>query len=145
MSEEAVADWTLEEQAAHRGILVKALRSGYYHQITRRLRDESLGDKFMCCLGVACDVSGLGEWNKNVYEVLDSSTILAYREFGLPSPVQDWLGANGSNWVLPIPIVEGITSLAAANDYGTPFSQIADAIEMQCGTDVHPKEEGVKP
>ena len=38
--------------------LVAALRSGRYEQGHNRLKDEYGG---YCCLGVACDISGLGQ------------------------------------------------------------------------------------
>ncbi len=37
---------------------VEALESGDYTQTTGRLKDES----GYCCLGVACEISGLGTW-----------------------------------------------------------------------------------
>ena len=46
-----------------------ALESGEYKQGRGRLRD----DNGFCCLGVACDLSGLGEWtplNRNTPHVL---------------------------------------------------------------------------
>jgi hypothetical protein len=38
---------------------VEALESGRYKQGTGRLRDRDC----YCCLGVLCDISGVGEWN----------------------------------------------------------------------------------
>jgi hypothetical protein len=38
---------------------IAALRSGKYKQTVSRLRDN-FG---YCCLGVACDISGMGEWD----------------------------------------------------------------------------------
>ncbi len=40
---------------------LKALRSGEYKQGNGRLRNES---DCYCCLGVLCDVSGVGKWTK---------------------------------------------------------------------------------
>lgn len=40
---------------------VKALRSGEYEQTQNRLCDGNGG---MCCLGVLCDISRLGEWEE---------------------------------------------------------------------------------
>ena len=39
-----------------------ALESGEYKQTRDLLRD----DNGFCCLGVACDLSGLGEWTLNL-------------------------------------------------------------------------------
>lgn len=45
--------------------LVDALRSGRYKQGKDALR---IDDSY-CCLGVACDISGLGEWKgTNIYD-----------------------------------------------------------------------------
>jgi len=46
------------EQLLARRKWVDALRSGKYAQTTGTLRDQH----GFCCLGVACDVSGKGEW-----------------------------------------------------------------------------------
>lgn len=47
---------------------VAALRSGEYKQTTRKLRevyeDGSVG---FCCLGVLCDLSGMGRWEGSLY------------------------------------------------------------------------------
>lgn len=47
-----------KEQIKNNRKWIKALRSGRYKQGVKRLRGD---DKF-CCLGVACDISGLGSW-----------------------------------------------------------------------------------
>lgn len=99
---------------------VAALRSGRYKQGLNRLRTD---DRF-CCLGVACDISGLTQWTKNdmnqdVY--FDLHRIL-------PHEVQTWLGVSSGD---PDLLVNGLrTSAAYMNDYrGLTFAQIADAIE----------------
>ena len=51
--------YTKEEQAEHRSDWVKALRSGKYKRAVGQLHDA---DGNYCVLGVACDISGLGEW-----------------------------------------------------------------------------------
>lgn len=62
--------------------LVAALRSGKYKQGRNQLR---YGDKF-CCLGVACDISGLSEWTKgDSYKYLGDDAVL-------PKRVQDYFG-----------------------------------------------------
>ena len=47
-----------KEQLAFRKKWLAALRSGEYEQATGELRD-AVG---FCCLGVACDISGVGKW-----------------------------------------------------------------------------------
>lgn len=44
-------------------LLAEALESGKYKQCSGQLR---FGDGF-CCLGVACDISGQGEWDGRIY------------------------------------------------------------------------------
>jgi len=58
-----------------------ALVSRKYKQIGNRLRDADNG---RCCLGVACDVSGLADWTKTGKYLGDAEL--------LPKPVQDYYG-----------------------------------------------------
>lgn len=110
--------WTKEEQKEHRKQLVEALRSGEYKQGRWRLRN---GDAF-CCLGVACDISGVGEWEK-----LDNRQLTNYFyqtvDSYLPNDVRLYFGfisASGR-------YVDG--ALVELNDSGKSFSFIADVIE----------------
>ena len=55
---------------------VKALRSGKYEQGCGSLKmnvkseDGLITDKHQyCCLGVLCDISGIGEWDDTVYMI----------------------------------------------------------------------------
>ena len=58
-----MADYTKDEQAEHREMWTSALRSGYYKQTTGALQRRDYGGReAYCCLGVACDISELGEW-----------------------------------------------------------------------------------
>lgn len=117
-----MTEWTKEQQAEHRKLWVEALRSGKYTQARHRLRR---GDA-MCCLGVACEISGLGAWSDmGIYLVQggrDSMMIL-------PEPVKDWLGlsrtdsAFGSGYDAP--------QLTEMNDGGKTFAEIADVIEAE--------------
>ena len=108
--------YTPAQQAEHRKQWVQALRSDDYVQATGKLRDR---DAF-CCLGVACEISGLGEWDEdNVYLGVGAS---------LPPAVRDWLGlreAEGEHGP------HSIFSLTAFNDRGDTFEQIADLIEKE--------------
>ena len=75
-----------EEEAilAHREQWIEALRSGKYEQAKGILRDVDDNNKF-CCLGVACEISGLGEWlfGGIDFSYLDSSKVLPKRSYGL--------------------------------------------------------------
>lgn len=77
--------------------LCDVLESGKYTKGRGCLRS---GDSF-CCLGVACDISGLGQWEKNTigqlqYTISDSD----YSHMRLPIAVRDYYGfptSLGSN------------------------------------------------
>ena len=114
--------------------LVKALRSGRFKQATGALR---VGDG-RCCLGVACDISGLGRWERHEYNGSDLTWY--YKIPGenaepsiLPKRVAEWLGwdPEGSlNGMIPHPgNRDGLSNLAAQNDKGKTFAEIADLIE----------------
>jgi len=118
--------YTAEEQAEHRKQWVDALRSGEYEQVTGHMR---AGDKF-CCLGVACDISGLGEWKLlNAYDVSTKAQAYhidgIYNGVGLPAPVIDWLGVTHYK----VRYAGKELTLTMANDVGFSFNEIADIIE----------------
>lgn len=94
---------------------VKALRSGKYKQAQRQLKD---GDAY-CCLGVACVLAAKS--GIKVPQITDEDKELEH-DFCI---VRDWLGLKGS---------EGnyqARSLAADNDEGKSFEDIADIIEAK--------------
>lgn len=85
---------------------VDALRSGDYKQASGTLRrigydGDNVVVKGMCCLGVACDVSGLGEWKSKAEEGITSKAddttsnyvipTCSASDAYLPSLVKDWL------------------------------------------------------
>jgi hypothetical protein len=136
--------WTPEEQALHRRMWVKALRSGEYEQTMGCLRDN-VG---FCCLGVACDVylksgdaSKTTKWETNKffrYKRGDEGLIATV----LPAPVKDWLGLQDDSGTHFRPVEEShwncekidgkfytSDSLSGLNDSGKTFKQIADIIE----------------
>lgn len=88
-----------------------ALRSGKYEQGRGGLRVNNT----FCCLGVLCDVSGIGEWmdRGNYHAYLDSAGTLSYTEirtFGISHREAD--------------------TLMDMNDYQRKtFPEIADEIE----------------
>ncbi len=97
--------------------LVAALRSGKYKQGFDQLR---LRDAF-CCLGVACDISGIGQWvREEQYDCAGDCRIGA-----LPTSVQDYFGFRTCEGE-----IYGGPSLAHLNDEERKsFAEIADVIE----------------
>lgn len=107
----------------HIKLWVDALRSGKYKQGRASLK-YSVG---FCCMGVACDISSLGEW-----QVRLSSEEEIYLGSGcyLPYDVQMWLGLREEN--PRIKSVSNSGTLAFLNDSAKlTFPQIADLIEAE--------------
>lgn len=113
--------------------LVTALRSGKYRQANGHLRlDDVNGDRSHCCLGVACEISGLSEWiqeeglSRGRY--LDETAVLPARvkeHFGFYSA-----GGDTRLGTIAIPGMDvQYRCLTEANDKGATFDQIADYIE----------------
>ncbi len=104
---------------------VPALRSGQYRQTTGILRE---GNTF-CCLGVACDISGLGRWSAAFRYVVGGEQ----RSGGLPIAVREYLQITLDSDLGIIPVLrdrnEDKVILAELNDNGFTFNQIADVIE----------------
>src|SRR4051812_22232694 len=77
---------------------VDALRSGKYERTTGWLR---WGNGY-CCLGVACDISGLGEWDDG-----DSyQTHTGPEAYVLPNAVKEWLELSGTAPMVPFEVAE---------------------------------------
>ena len=96
---------------------IRALRSGKYEQAYHALRR---GTGF-CCLGVACDVSGLTEWKKRP----DGYFFQYFRAWTtLPPKVRTRLGLT----------LYDVRELASQNDSGFPethtFLEIANTVEL---------------
>lgn len=105
---------------------VIALRSGKYKQTFGALRDSN----GYCCLGVACQISGLGKWEKETTFGDDSREyVIGPRSRGsgiLPVKVAKWLGLNSTT---PI-VTEGGCIATNANDLKRlSFGEIADGVE----------------
>lgn len=107
---------------------VAALRSGDYEQCRSVLHVKDDG---YCCLGVACDlyckeVEDISQDPANGHD--DSVFYADQREF-LPNVVMLWLGLNNSSgrWNDN----NGAASLAAVNDEGAGFNEIANIIESK--------------
>ena len=133
-------EYTPEQQAANRRIWIEALRSGKYGQGTAGLRSL---DQY-CCLGVACEVSDLGNWeNKgddyDTFRLYDGSLSRQERlnsvelvGEALPPPaVLRWLGlkTDQGQFRLESGVTEMLTSLN--DNQGYTFEQIADVIESE--------------
>lgn len=111
---------------------VAALRSGKYEQTYTLLHD---GGGCYCCLGVLCDISGLGQW----VERPDGAPEYVVGAFSAddipPHAVLDWAGFEaGPKTILRIPSVsidDVDNQLHDHNDAGRSFAAIADAIEAQ--------------
>lgn len=136
--------YTKQEQAANRAKWVEALESGRYEQTEYALKK---GDRF-CATGVACDISGLGEWveSPNRVDVFSYVVVGGERIDGLdvgyntmPKTVQDWLGVYG-NGELKRPYervvattrgedVELLYWIYEVNDSGVDFGEIAEMVK----------------
>lgn len=103
---------------------VKALRSGDYVQTKGFLKD----DTGYCCLGVLCEISGIGKFVDMNNEIGYHYQISKHRSYLsiLPSQVMRHAGMKSDN----AHIMSIKTSLAALNDSRDyTFHQIADIIE----------------
>jgi hypothetical protein len=75
--------------------LYNALMSGAYEQTQSRLRR---GNRF-CCLGVACNISGVGTWITDESSIPNHFYVVASGEregYSLPPEVSAWLGLRGT-------------------------------------------------
>lgn len=105
---------------------VDALRSGEYRQGYGRLRSD--GSNAYCCLGVACDVSGVGRWTGSLYET-DGEMPWGVSGLELPNPVVRWLGLDDRD---PYMESAGGDSLSSLNDSENwDFDKIADLLESE--------------
>lgn len=78
----------------HMTLLVTELESGNREQVCGTLRVD---DAF-CCLGVACEISGVGEWKDEGYQGKHFySTPNGENCNVLPVDVMDWLGIDRGN------------------------------------------------
>jgi len=109
--------------------LVKALRSGEYHQGRGCLVTD---EDYFCCLGVACNLSKVElDW---VYRPAYRCWVIGGEEVQLPTQIQKEYGFyddSGSRRDDEKLVIGGksYNNLAEANDDRVPFSDIADYIE----------------
>jgi hypothetical protein len=122
--------WTPEQQKEHRKLWVEALRSGKYQQGRSVLKSPAGA---MCCLGVACEISGLVKWaplvgtGSNEGHEVDGED-RRFGRFYAPSPVIEWLGLADDAGSFGSSSRE---SLANMNDDGANFAAIANIIESE--------------
>ena len=96
---------------------LRALRSGDYKQTRHQLHIIYGKNSGYCCLGVACEVSGLGEWDGEQFLVGDRMEAC-----GLPAAVAEWLGMTDKQE----------SKAANLNDMTElSFSEIADQFERK--------------
>lgn len=132
---------TKKQLKKRRAELVAALRSGEFQQGRNRLRSGETNDQF-CCLGVACELSGVVSWVFDPALDPKPDTVLA-RGYHMPQSVADYYGFASVNGMFQLgkktphldkfaieSLGSGITSLVTLNDERElTFSQIADVIE----------------
>lgn len=119
---------------------IAALRSGEYGQGQRRLKSA----EGYCCLGVACEVSGLGDWEGDIRDSHGQVYVIDENDFSrtvLPMGVSRWLGIDQENHGSQNPYIveaeDGDISAATMNDLlKKSFAEIADAFETYYLTDV---------
>lgn len=123
-------------------IWVAALRSGEYQQTTRylcRLNVDGTPQGF-CCLGVLTDLYAKahpGEVELDISFTLDvdvPARVYAINHSRyttvLPGAVQKWSGVRSTTGEFPSPTKVGENDeLAALNDGGATFAELADVIE----------------
>ena len=97
-------------------IWCEALESGIYQQAIGKLKD---GNGY-CCLGVACEISNLGEWTySGEYSTDDGIT-----RFTLPLIVQNWYGLEHENPLVNLTSEEYATFLVNyAKNHSTALTQ----------------------
>lgn len=108
---------------------VVALRSGKYQQATKTLRNS---EQSFCCLGVLCDISGIGTWKDNVsnYRYVPFDKAEDWQSSFLPYRVQDWAGMARRDGTR----TNGEPALSYLNDQGKTFEEIAEIIENEWET-----------
>lgn len=101
---------------------VEALRSRRYKQGVRALKNP---DGTMCCLGVLCDISGLGAWSPAGGEVSDYVIPCNEQSAFLPDPVQRWAGVASKD-----PLIGAHSATELNDSVGLTFAALADQIEL---------------
>lgn len=111
---------------------VAALRSGDYKQTKFKLRDVSTGG--FCCLGVLCEISGLGTWDERdvTPQFIETANPKNRNSGVLTSGVMRWAGLTNRIGMYRRPQDDTAgESLSRDNDRGKTFAEIADIIEAK--------------
>lgn len=116
-------------------LLIVALESGEFKQTNGVLRSKRSDNRQAgyCCLGVACELfrreTGVGKWVTPPNETTWTFVVEPDDEANtfLPEAVRKWLGfsTQDGNFIEP---GDGNNTLAALNDSGVPFDEIAKII-----------------
>lgn len=112
--------YTTEEILEHREKWLQALESGNYQQCRGVLQDET----GFCCLGVACEISGLGKWENHPETLSKQYNVGEVKISVLPQKVKDYLGLVSENGD-PREYHKNLNPLTMMNDKGDTFKQIA--------------------
>ena len=120
-------NYTPEQTKENRNQLSDALRSGKYQQHVSALTNRT--QTAFCCLGVACEISGLGEWKSDDNRV-EFTSQNEYSVASLVPAVQAWLGFRDRFGTF-FGQYNDKDSLANLNDSGAPFEIIANVIDSE--------------
>jgi len=117
-----------EEQKQHIEQWCQALESGKFRQMPGALFD----DGYFCVLGVACEISGLGDWEDGCYVIGEGEDRITASDF-LPEPVFNWLGLAQNPILKPVRDLgtanaDGVPATELNDDYSVPFPELAAAI-----------------
>lgn len=118
---------------------VAALRSGDYQQGRTRLCSIQDGERFYCCLGVACDLyqREVGGLEEHIIK-FPGREVVSYGVgafVAMPEKVRKWVGLTDPSGHIGRPPGRHMErdSLAGLNDSGESFASIADVIESEPG------------
>lgn len=114
----------MSELGRNQTIWIEALESGKYQQSMASLRNTT----GFCCLGVACEISNLGKWEKLKNTCFSYTIDNKYRQkatLQLPEYVCKWLGLRT---VGGVPNDKALETLTTLNDTGSSFNEIASII-----------------
>ena len=116
---------------------IAALRSGEYSQTTGVLRNDVTNTRPVgyCCLGVACDISGVGSWDESKDDRGNPAVAYDNETFELPYIVIEWLGIDDDETIMTDGVEEDwVQAVIGMNDGGASFAEIADILEERFGS-----------
>lgn len=104
---------------------VQALESDRFKQGTGNLISIVNGQKFHCCLGVACEIA-MEHGVELTMTIGDGVVVVGNHDGYLPPAVQDWLGLPTD----PM-LADGVTAVSANDNRGWTFPEIAAALRKR--------------